>query len=539
MIALLYVVSIIMTIFLTKKRTRLEGDNKKETLPYYLIDNMLLVFFQPLAGVLSFYYLLLFAVMLGASFLSTETLIVMETKFLEVKGMLGWLKDPMNVLRVLEVLFLLGILGVPLLQSRGAFEWATTYRRQIKRVYSIAIFLCCFTLLGSQLGEPALTLSVQIRENREGFGLLKQEAEQALTQETAHALYNKVRNSLPPSYAASSKALESLPWEARQLSTEYQEARNRVGIPALPGVESVARRYSQAARVDNTASLEKAAYVDAADASSIKPPATMPKEVSGRQIQASREAVSKRPPIQIELLKEEGGKAIVLQAPKVITDRVKGLLVHELVQQHPMLEALFSVVSSTLDKQVEATIKARTERLITEVITNPDAAPTTITTTATEIAAATPIQSPPQARVQAERAQREVNTRTMAVRDARTKVDREVQLHISKLIDQLTSPRENVREAAVTKLSKLGESMKQRQVERLNAMLRDRNMRWSKPTSREGHCTWYEETNAAHYAGRTISDLRSPHVTPKMSQEAQRAIADGRIQSRVTDPGWI
>jgi hypothetical protein len=47
------------------------------------------------------------------------------------------------------------------------------YRKKAKKVYQFVAMLCCFTLLGAEVGPPALTLTMQIRRNRHEYGVLR------------------------------------------------------------------------------------------------------------------------------------------------------------------------------------------------------------------------------------------------------------------------------------------------------------------------------------------------------------------------------
>lgn len=218
-IGIVFISAVYLTYLLTQQRNEMERADKKSTFFYYLIDNCLLVFLQPLALVLTFYFLVVVFLNFFADYVSTKHLVQMEELFLTIKARLGPLKDPQNVLRVLEVLFILGVFGFPMLLSRRVFDLASAYRREIKRVYAVAVLLCSFTLLGAELGETAPTLTVQIAKNRENYGVLKKALAPSLTAEAARAAI--VRGTSAPqlvrrSYLAASVARTVAGSSARQ-----------------------------------------------------------------------------------------------------------------------------------------------------------------------------------------------------------------------------------------------------------------------------------------------------------------------------------
>jgi hypothetical protein len=220
---------------------------------------------------------------------------------------------------------------------------------------------------------------------------------------------------------------------------------------------------------------------------------------------------------------------------------IKSLLTEVLVKQYPIVDALFSIMSSTIDKKVETLIAERIDALSKEIAKTPNAATveTTIANSASDIASRLEFRVPQETKSKAEKGISSLRMRRENLDRGAKRVDEEVQLRITKLMDQLSSPNESLRENAVARLSMLGDMMKKRQVTRLHEMLRDTNMRWSKPVSHEGHCTWYEFKNAAYYAGRSLENLRSEHVTNTMVRDAKKAVEAGQGRRRITEPGWI
>ena len=538
MITALFAVSVLLILPLRKVRTHYRSQGKEEALVYHFVDNALL-FFQPLAVVLLVYHALLAFVTAGSKFASTEFLVRLETGFINAKEFLGPFQDPWNVLRVLEILFFLGLFGLPFVSSPNLFTWMRRAKRNIRWMYTTAVLLCSFTLLGSELGEPAVTLQIQIRTNRAGYGALRQTVEAALSQQVGQDIYDKIRDTLPPVYGAALGSAKGRDTEINALRVEYENARKEFGV----NITSVGAALDQrAARTKAQSELRTRLRTEAyATTSGQRGQAAIADAAinSESQLKRAQGALSARRSPGILLLQQEAGKEVILQAPKVITDQIKGALIRELTAQYPILSPIVSVFTSTLDKQMEARLKSRIDKVVSRAIEAPSSVEAALTETAKEVTDTTPIKIPPKLLAEATEKANGLRREVEGLRAMRAQIDQAVRSELDRVIAQIGHENESVREAAVGKLSRFGGRLDQRQVQKLGAMLKDGEVKWRKSIGRESHCTWYETTTPRYYAGRALEQMRSPHITSKMAQEARQAVASGKGKVRVDDPGWV
>lgn len=164
----IFVVAIVVFLVARSKERELALQRRTKRFGYYLLVSFLDFLKIFLVVMVLYYGLLLLAPF--SSHIPTGSLVKLEEALLKIESYCKIFKMPSAyAFLVLLVVFALGLARfVP------AF---TKYRQAAKRVYQFVAMACCFTLLGSQVGPPALTLAVQIRRNRYEYGILRDSCE--------------------------------------------------------------------------------------------------------------------------------------------------------------------------------------------------------------------------------------------------------------------------------------------------------------------------------------------------------------------------
>ena len=189
----IFVLAIVVFLVARNKERTLTLQRRNKTFSYYLLaafSDFLKMF---LVVMVLYYGLLLFVVF--SDRVSTGSLVKLEHALARIEWYGKKFKLPSrNAFAVLLAVYALGLAGFA-----SVF---ITYRQWAKKVYQFAALLCCFTLLGSQAGPPALTLAVQIRHNRHEFGVLRENVRTAVGERVTGLLVERIANGFPVPFRA-------------------------------------------------------------------------------------------------------------------------------------------------------------------------------------------------------------------------------------------------------------------------------------------------------------------------------------------------
>jgi hypothetical protein len=219
----IFAIAIIVFLIARSKEQTLTLQRRNQKFSYYLLvafNDFLRMF---LVVMVLYHALLLFV--LFSDRVSTGSLVKLEDGLARIESYCKMFKLRSQY----AFLVLLAVYALGLARFVPAF---TKYRDRAKKVYQFAALLCCFTLLGSQVGPPALTLAVQIRHNRHEFGVLRDSVRAAVAERVTGLVVQRIANGLPY------KLFPSL-WMLALAEFREVLGRNRPGNAELPGQTSL------------------------------------------------------------------------------------------------------------------------------------------------------------------------------------------------------------------------------------------------------------------------------------------------------------
>ena len=352
--------------------------------------------------------------------------------------------------------------------------------------------LAAFTFFGMHLGEPSKDLELRIKITQEGYADLAQRTEAELAGQVATKLYAKVKDSFPPSYR-----------DALQLQAQVDQVALAIGArPEYRVSDPIAARVlreeaARAKRVDELNADPHAANPDRRDA---------PESTAGRQVDAAREALGARSGgRRIELLRE-GGKQVLLQVEKLVSEQLTKLI-KPLTEAVPILEPLLQTFVEAVDKTFQDKMAAAYDRTVNTAMHDPDDLAAAIDREAETIVAATDVKplvdrAAPRAQQKAERLRRALSVLRAGAADVerQARVDHRA---ADRLISRLASQNANIRVQASRQLIDMGRRLSGPNVDRLLDMMRSKAV-------------------AARHAAYVVEKVESPHVLLEQRAEAKR-----------------
>jgi hypothetical protein len=219
----LFAVAIVVFLYARKKERRLQGwrDN---TFGYYLLSAFLDFLSAFLVAMVLYHALLL--IVLFSGWISTGTLVKLESTLVRVRSYCAFFK----ISSPYAVVVLLGVYWFGFATFAPAFK---KYRKGAKRLYQMVAMLCCFTLLGAEVGPPALTLAVRIRKNRHEYGALRDNVRTAVVERVTDLLVQRIANGFPPSFPRDVNSVATLDKDIRGLRDSSRP--NQAGRGLGPG----------------------------------------------------------------------------------------------------------------------------------------------------------------------------------------------------------------------------------------------------------------------------------------------------------------
>ncbi len=114
-------------------------------------------------------------------------------------------------------------------------------------------------------------------------------------------------------------------------------------------------------------------------------------------------------------------------------------------------------------------------------------------------------------------------------------------LEIDKLIAKLREGKEETRNEAVSKLSKMGKKLSESDINMIINIMRSGKDEWETSNYRQSghHCTDYTYTSIKYYAANALLEMKSPYVGDEITREAKQIKSNSTRTKRVTDPGWV
>ena len=500
-----------------------------------------------LSVVLLFYHVLFLVATLGWRSISVERLVRMDQllracqSFIAARVTLGWERT----LLILLVIYVLGMFHVRMVES-GSVSVGFRRLRKCLHVANIALLLlCAFTIVGQEVGTPAVALELHIRDAKQEYGACRNAIKQSLADQTVGAINNRIIDQLPKPYqqvgALSAKRDEaSATLRKNYLAFQaYYHAKDQNAELLLRNEET--KRVAQ----ERIAQVFKEGPTSNPETLEAQPPPT----ASYRQIRQAREAIDSQQSEfrrqMAEFWSSPGGKDLLTHLPKFFTSKLPPAAVRLISDAHPEIAPMVEIVSETINDTIKNQIDSAIDNLALKALNTPDTVGNSIDATAKEIGNAVTITVTPQqakaATQQINRLQAEIETTAKAVTTLTKQGQALENAKFDRLLTELQSSSATQREAAVEALSRDGAKMSETHAQRLIEIMRNGNQRWQTGASRPPghHCTDYEYTSVRYYAGKALQRIESSYITSNIKTEASRAESEGKHTERVTDPGWI
>jgi hypothetical protein len=541
---LLLVAALGLTILVFGKKHLLEKDGRDKEVLYYFLKSSL-EFLVPFTLVLLFYLGLLIVISMKWESISLHSLIRLEEYLTTIHSYTKWKLSKGMVLGLFVAIFVLGLLRVPLEARKKLYsgvDWIYTWS---KRAYVLFVLLCSFTLLGTQLGQPTDDLRLRIKLIRDGYAELRQEAEEALSEEVAVQFHTKTRDNLSPEYQTALKRPEEIGSKTSNLRSHYAAAQREYGVKSGKA-ETVLSRFDSLNRSGLQTEIRLTEPTGKAPKATVSE--SEPGQITFQKVNEAKGALEnyrqKTRGRFITFLSTEDGKKLTIQGAKVVTDVLKSELVSAWIKRYPIAEPFIDVFFKTLDEKIKARLETFAENATKEIIESPTRAEAAINTEASKIVNETEVKLSPEMVVRVEYLSAEFVVEITSIEAAKVEVDDGIQQFkdrkIEKLISQLQSPDESMRETAVRELSATSD-ISPAKIDKLISLMRNGRQSFLTDRTRiEGHhCTDYEYTSVKYYAASTLARINSPHVSSEIKQEARSCQASSITTRRVTDPGWI
>ena len=522
----IFLVVILLALICWHKVKKIENQPGDKTLRYFLFKNSL-EFLRPFIIVSLLYFVLVVLVSYFSSFFSIQALLWIEQSLAKFKSYFTIFKlSPLGVFGILLVLYLLGLFLLPKDKTRKVFGIFDRYQKLIRRAYTILIFLCLFTLFGTQLGEPANQLKLQIKTIREGYADLVRESEEALTQAVADDLFDKVYDSFPQPYRNAIAALPTSGSKMESVSGRYRDAKSKHQI-VLPALEQLEKQQKKRTRV--VSRIKRANLIIERGIPRIRAIGPSPSaDLSHLDIKKARSAVQqfKRnlKHKMITLLKAEGSKKVAFQPVKIGSSKLKSVLVRPIISAYPCLEPLSEFFFKTVDDTMENRWERKADRIVKSVVQNPKQAPETFKKEASQITGGKKIQLSGQTSQKAIQAGAQERKLMASIGNALKTIETEIKKksgsrQADKLIVQLRSSNESGRIAASRRLAGMGKDLSKSQVDQIVHIMRTGRENWDRYYTK-GSCRYLEKTSVKFYAADTLRNMKSPYVSQTIKREA-------------------
>lgn len=525
-----------------KKRSLAEEGRDKELLYFFFKSS--LEFLVPLTIVLFFYLGLLAVISIGWQDLSLQSLIWLEEWAATLHSYTKWKLSKITVLGLFVGIYILGLLRLPLNTRKKLYSGVDRVALWSKRAYVLFVLLCSLTLLGTQLGPVSDDLKLRINLTRDGYADLRQQTEEALSEEVAVLLHTKTHDSFPVPYQTALKRPEEVGSRAAVLQNHYAKAQSEYGVKSSKAetvISTVEERRK--AKIETDVRLERAASTER---KTVSEPEL--KQTTYRKVTEAKAAITnhrqKTQGRMLSFLSTVDGKKLTVQGAKVVTDFMKSGVFSSWIKTYPMAEPFVDVFFKTLDEKIKATVERMADNATRSVLQNPETIETTINSESSKIVSQTEIKISPEMMQKAHESATRLEEELATIESAKVEVDKGIEqardVKTEKLIAQLQSPDESVRLSAVRQLSATTD-ISEAKVNKLIGIMRTGNRSWVTSTYRPPghHCTDYEYTPLRYYAASALEGMKSPHVTNEIVREARTCRSNSKTTKRVTDPGWI
>jgi hypothetical protein len=523
---------------------RLGGVGRKKSWGYFFAKNSL-EFLVPFVAVSGFYFLLAYSLSYFSNYLSLKRLVAFENVVTQVKSVVDHLNfEPLTVLLIFVLLFILGLLRVPPQGFETASSAFSRYQKITRRLYITIVLMCSLTLLGTYAGEPTNDLRIRIKTLRDGYADLVSDIESSLVEETATEILKSAKAQLPETYTNALALSLTEEDKLYELAAYYRTEQKKWHID-LPGVNAM---------IDSRIPKPKVIVFEAAGGSvadssmSRRLQTRVPAAATIQNLEKLRAQIEKTPARAgkrrlVELVGSKSGRKILCEIPRVFTHRVRNGIVRQCAARYPLLEPIVDIFVNTFDDKMQQKIENAAVRIADSGLKQPENSRQMIKEEVGKLAAPSKLSVDPGRISKAEALGLRLQSDLQAYDAAKERIEAKVKSVQSKevrgLISQLTAPDPETRADAARRLAQMGKTISRGDFDKIVDIMRNGRAESRKKLYRQSHCTWYEYTQSRYYAAEALMTINSPYINEQIIGEARRAKAEGRAKRRVNDPGWV
>lgn len=543
MITIVFIASMLLAWYSFRRARMLKKYGREETATYKFLQHTF-EFSAILGFVLLWYHLLLLFVTSGWQSVSAADLLRIEQALGAVQEVLDRYKLKSSTsLGVLLALYFLGVMRISWFEGNTVFSLFKKTKKLLHIANVLVFLLASFTLLGSEPGSAAATLEIRLQRQRNDYGLLRSEVNQALSGTAATRALDKVMQRFPGGAGTIVQVFESIDRNGDILRQTYTDTNARYELRDGRTEGLLARYERQRSAIERVSDLPGSS----AAPSGIFP--ELPDGVTQRGIEAARDslrAYEQRAHSRfLRLLTRPGGKDIALQLSEMPASKALQTLLKPVTESLPILKPALEVLTSTVIDALKVPIERKLDELTRAVAQNSEVTERLVEQAAKDVAESVPVNVPSE---QARDYQRSLGQLKHLAKELEAGIPRVQELARSaekvrnqQLLIRLENPKHDVRLRAAEELSARGDRLSRDQVDHVVGLMRNGTQKWTTSSTRqEGHhCTDYEDTAIRYYAGRALEQMQSPYVSESLRAEARRAQSNGRSYYRVTDPGWV
>lgn len=539
-----FVAGIVLAVLAIITLKRIERAYRQKGWGYFIAKNSL-EFLIPFVVVCSFYFILSTLLSLSANFMNLTMLIHFENMMLRAKSTVAVFNlSPLMVLLIFVLLFILGLLRVGSARIETASKALDRFQKITRRVYTVIVLLCAFTLLGTYAGVPAKNLKVRIKTLRDGYADLVQDLENMVKDRAVNEIVTNAKARLPEPYTGILADADTADDQLFALKSYYRTQKQEwhINIAALNGLD-IQRKTSETKVVVFKARGFSTKTIDQKERWRKGTPADItPKKLERLRAKVKRTAAGAKPYLA-ELLQTKTGRKILCEIPRVFTDQIKKSLLRQCAARYPLAEPLMEVVLNSVHDKNQNDFEKVALRLVDEGLKNPEKTQGAIQKAASRLSAVGNLSMTKETVSKAEALARKTEQRLNEYRNLHAKIEREVNTvrsrQIKTLIADLKNPTPEVRAKAARKLSNTGDIITRGDFNKIVEIMHHGKDVSEKKLYRESHCTWYEYTRSSYYAAEALLGMKSSYVSNQILADAKKAQSQGRTRKRVTDPGWI
>jgi hypothetical protein len=564
MVTLTIVAGALLTVFVLIKKRQLEARGGKR-FSYHLFDKSL-EFLIPFS-IIGLLFLLLSLFVEDASDKTTMgNLMSLEKLIGFFKGFVSRFKvGTLATVGLLTIFYLLNLTRIPSKYTSRLIPFLKKYQKVVKLAYMIVIILFSFTFFGTQAGAPEARLRFRIRENEGKYGELRQEVNEALSQEVAKKLLEKIESSSEPEYRkdldeqnhyyAYFISLRSqyegfkYKYEQRDAGAENVINRPPADDPPPPGPRpSGGNRGNQNPHGSETGPSTEQSTSESTTGERIVyevfeggepiPPAVEPlaSEVSAEKINQAKASVrafrERFKGATVGILTSEHGRELAVLLPKTFSGKVKEAVFKALTDRYPILEPIVGAFVGAINKDLETRTLKAANSLANSLAQNPSDASQKLEQEASRIAEETKFSFSDVLMSRASgiggvlrrRGQniREIldrlNTRKQQIDEITARAEK-----ADQYIEDLSCHSPQLRLTAARELSKTGRELKPEQVKRIEELLNANGEGLRRSTAYQNR---YEVVPLRYYAALAMREMQSPYLTEGVNETAAEIIRD-------------